>query len=741
MLSWISQNKKRKRIATIVISVFFVAIFLFFANAVYAQVEKQAELNFGMAQVEQNIGLSGDDIRMIIARIVRVVLGLLGTLAVCIMIWAGYTIMTAGGNEEKIQEGKKIMTNAVIGLIIILSAFAIVQFVINMLAQATGIMQGDVKKVKIETFAGSGALGKIVKDHYPMRDQKDVPRNTKIMITFAEAMDPSSFIDNTNKTCWPETGDKPIVMDDKGTGCAKDGNKIKEYFGDCITGKDTFDWDKDCDHLKIEKDGNGNPKSVQNFHIYQSKDAGKTPVVAAAMASYVDGKADTFVFKPIKPLGDNLEKFWYTVRLNNSVKKEKKIGNNSVGAFDGQHYQFYSWEFQTDTIFDFSPPRVVSVYPSKGGTEARNTIVQVNFNEAMDPMVTQGVIKQGGSFSHMIINYGKTSPVAPTASTTFGSWTISNGYRTAEFVPKNECGTNSCGEKMYCLDLQGCAKNDLQCTNAFATLVRTGMKIGGGAQPFEAIPFSGVMDAAGNALDGNKDNKYQTPPGKGFLMIGADEVTSTPEKYVPDNYGWDFNILNKIDRVSPYITILTPNLDQGGVAEDEEVRVNFSKLMWLKTIKDMSLEEYPEAFATDSDGKKVAVDFYYYLTSSLDSPKTITWIKHRIFGPNDTDYYYAPIIPGSVKALNQNCLYPGFGPGVNQIEPPAEIPKCVLSDYDDFGSAKTVINCAPTTNQTTSSTDTGCVQTYEDVVNNVPKQTASSTPPCLNYLKDNSPDL
>lgn len=681
---------KLKKIATVFAGVFFVAIFLLLAQTVLAQVADQAELNFGLQPVEQSIGLGGEDIRLIIARIIRAVLGLLGIIAICLMLWAGYTIMTAGGNEEKIAEGKKILINTVIGLAIILSAFAIVQFVINSLVKATGIGGTEtMSKPVIETFAGSGALGKIIKDHYPDRDQKDVPRNSKIIITFAEPMDPKSFIDDTNK------------------------NGI---YGDCLLNKPDFKWDIDCDRLLI-KEG----QDVQNFHIYKSTDAQKTPVTAAAMASYNEKKqADTFVFKPLEPLGDNLEKVWYTVRLDNNVKKL-----NGDGAFYKQHYGFYQWEFQTDTIFDFAPPYVLSVYPKKNTTAPRNSIIQVNFNEAMDPMVVQGVASGAkGAFTHMLLNFGKEKFNDKFVT---GEWKVANGYKTVEFVSDLACGENSCGQTMFCLPVD-CPKDDHDCVNYYALLARTGQHLTGG-QTFEAIPFSGVMDVSGNALDGDHDGKYTAPA----PMVGDFKIITSAEMS-PDNYSSPFKVMNIIDRVAPYIMKVSPGLDESAVKEDAQVEINFSKLMWLSTIKDIVLHEYPEAKVKNDKEVEVAVDFSFVVQSSLDKEQTTSWIKHRKFGPNGKDYYYFPEIPGTVKNVNQNCLYPGWGPGVSDVSQTGTSPVCSLNDFDEFGvpgiKGK---NCVPVNYDAT--TDTGCVQTIAQKIDGKILQVSSSTVNCLNYLQ------
>lgn len=82
-------------------------------------------------------GLGSRDIRATIASIIRVAMGLLGIVAVVIILIGGFTWMTAGGNEEKVGEAKKWLFAGVIGLAIILVSYALATFVINSLVNAT----------------------------------------------------------------------------------------------------------------------------------------------------------------------------------------------------------------------------------------------------------------------------------------------------------------------------------------------------------------------------------------------------------------------------------------------------------------------------------------------------------------------------------------------------------------------------------------------------------------------------
>ena len=89
-------------------------------------------INYGKAT-----GLGQKDIRNTVAQIINVALGLLGIVAVVIILIGGFEWMTAGGNEEKTGEARNRIFAGIIGLAIILSAYAIAQFVINSLVSAT----------------------------------------------------------------------------------------------------------------------------------------------------------------------------------------------------------------------------------------------------------------------------------------------------------------------------------------------------------------------------------------------------------------------------------------------------------------------------------------------------------------------------------------------------------------------------------------------------------------------------
>lgn len=89
------------------------------------------------SNVQSNLGLGNKDPRAVIAGIINIALGFLGIIAVVIILLGGFKWMTAGGNEEKTGEARKLIFAGIIGLIIILAAWGIASFVINNLYNQT----------------------------------------------------------------------------------------------------------------------------------------------------------------------------------------------------------------------------------------------------------------------------------------------------------------------------------------------------------------------------------------------------------------------------------------------------------------------------------------------------------------------------------------------------------------------------------------------------------------------------
>ena len=69
------------------------------------------------------------DPRDIAISVIKVFLTLLGMIFIVLIMLAGYKWMTSQGNQDKVDEAKKEITRAIIGLIIILAAYSITSFI------------------------------------------------------------------------------------------------------------------------------------------------------------------------------------------------------------------------------------------------------------------------------------------------------------------------------------------------------------------------------------------------------------------------------------------------------------------------------------------------------------------------------------------------------------------------------------------------------------------------------------
>lgn len=130
-----------KTIRTLAIA-FLMTLSLATGSMAFTYSVAHAQVDTGLAAVGGTIGLSATDPRIIATRIINVSLGLLGIIMVSLILYAGFLWMTSGGEAEKIEKAKHMIRNAIIGVIIILSSWAIAIFVVNALMGATGTGSG-----------------------------------------------------------------------------------------------------------------------------------------------------------------------------------------------------------------------------------------------------------------------------------------------------------------------------------------------------------------------------------------------------------------------------------------------------------------------------------------------------------------------------------------------------------------------------------------------------------------------
>lgn len=100
--------------------------------------KKQQGLGTGDEAVAEAFGGgTPKDPRTIAAYVIKIILGFMGIIFLVLLILAGFKWMTARGNEEQVTEAKSQISNAVIGLIIVASAYAIASYITDCVLDIT----------------------------------------------------------------------------------------------------------------------------------------------------------------------------------------------------------------------------------------------------------------------------------------------------------------------------------------------------------------------------------------------------------------------------------------------------------------------------------------------------------------------------------------------------------------------------------------------------------------------------
>ncbi|MBU0649434.1 pilin [Patescibacteria group bacterium] len=84
----------------------------------------------GLGQTADEAGLPKTDIASVIGSIIKTLLAVLGVIFFILLVYGGLLWMTARGNQEKVDKAKDALTNAIIGLLIILVAYAFATYII-----------------------------------------------------------------------------------------------------------------------------------------------------------------------------------------------------------------------------------------------------------------------------------------------------------------------------------------------------------------------------------------------------------------------------------------------------------------------------------------------------------------------------------------------------------------------------------------------------------------------------------
>lgn len=575
-----------------------------FVRAAPALAQGTEPVNAGLQAVGEAGGIaSGNtDLLQIIGRIIYVALSLVGIILLGLLLYAGYLWMTSAGDATKIDQAKTMIRNAIIGLIIIVSAFAITQFILNALIGATttggGVFGGRGGGGGFGLPNASGSLGGgIIESHVPARNARDVPRNTGIAITFKEPIKLSSFIRDYN-----DNGTPSNLSDDPASSTTVGLN------GDVIK-------------------------------IYPTGQRDRALTSAQARVRFTLDR-QTFVIRPVLPIGSATTSMSYTVEL--VAGGSGLLLENGNAAFGRGFSSGYKWEFMVSTVIDNTPPKVTGVTPRDGGGPyAPNVIVQINFNEPIDPSTASGLVTGGSGFTNIELQ-STPIPDGPVARPN-GEYKVSNQYRTVEFVSDLSCGTNSCGRTVYCLP----ADSSISVMVKAATLSETPP-----LALFTDSGVDGVTDMSGNSLDGNRNN--------------------TAEGRDTDDYAWRFATLSEPNLEAPSIRETEPTAGDFGVGASSNIDVEqepqaiFSSILQGSTVNSSNvlLRRREPGVPEDSFWWTPRQDMLTAAGAVADYGEEAVYgrisIEHRTYLPASESLIpiYQPVLSSGIQNIYQNCFNP-----------------------------------------------------------------------------------
>lgn len=127
-----------KNILQSVLLILIISLFVFLPSLGIAANLTDAKTYADSAAGDAGYDTSQDDINTLISLIIRTALSLLGVIFLVLLVYGGYLWMTDRGNEDQVKRARNLISAAIIGLIIVVSAYAISIFVLETLMGTEG---------------------------------------------------------------------------------------------------------------------------------------------------------------------------------------------------------------------------------------------------------------------------------------------------------------------------------------------------------------------------------------------------------------------------------------------------------------------------------------------------------------------------------------------------------------------------------------------------------------------------
>ncbi len=337
-------NKKGKQlnkafVLLVGFSLFFICFFGYLTQPVLAQSLGSEQLTeFG-----ETVGYGEATLPQAIGRIVRIGLSLLGLLAVIIMIIGGFMWMTSGGAVEKIKKAKGIMINGLIGLLIIVFAYALVSFVIGQLG---GISSNG------ETSGGC---------------------------------EPGLCC----ATGWRCSSERRCEIVDSNCSLPSDAFKIKKI----VTAHDGLEqnYHQQVHLCSIIKPIFNNTLDKERINDLSSQGELRIELEEDKINGLWQARGNNLIFRPEENWQENTKyQSYFPKTIINTRSKMLQACLAAGGCSETSLY--FIWNFTTGETLDDVPPEITSTYPIFDSENpdypdqnvSRNPVIEVSFSEAID---------------------------------------------------------------------------------------------------------------------------------------------------------------------------------------------------------------------------------------------------------------------------------------------------------------------------------------------------------------------
>jgi len=107
-------------------------------NSFLPALEGLTGANTALTNVGTGLGTSSQttDLPTLIGNIISVGLGFMGVLLVVMIVYAGFIYATSQGDDAKIKSAKKMISSSIVGLVLVVAAYAIASYVISAISTA-----------------------------------------------------------------------------------------------------------------------------------------------------------------------------------------------------------------------------------------------------------------------------------------------------------------------------------------------------------------------------------------------------------------------------------------------------------------------------------------------------------------------------------------------------------------------------------------------------------------------------